>query len=259
MKKKTSLIVGSALFLTILLGYNKINHDRQMLSASQRRFDEDYSIIKQHLARLAKIEAESKINDKTNVHKSDSLLVSNYPKNILASKIKIQLLLYWYSQIHGLDHGLISNVAYVESNWNASAISPAGAVGLMQIMPETALKYGLKNIYNIQAYIDVHKKFKRGILPYSEFRAYRLRYAEALKHEIKGKTFEEIMLIDDRFDPEKNVNLGTRCLKDLLIRYQDNKRLALAAYNAGEEAVSLYKDVPPFSETVAYINKIQGR
>lgn len=62
--------------------------------------------------------------------------------------------------------------------------------------------------------------------------------------------------VTDSFDPVANVNAGTRYLRWLLETFDDNAELALAAYNAGEGNVWKYNGVPPFRETVEYINRI---
>ena len=62
--------------------------------------------------------------------------------------------------------------------------------------------------------------------------------------------------VEDSFAPEQNVSGGTAYLDQLLIRYHDNIALALAAYNAGPEAVDRYHGVPPYSETRAYVARI---
>ena len=59
----------------------------------------------------------------------------------------------------------------------------------------------------------------------------------------------------DSFDPKQNIEGGVRYLKFLEDTFQDD-RLAIAAYNAGEKAVTKYKDVPPYPETVSYVAKV---
>jgi hypothetical protein len=105
---------------------------------------------------------------------------------------------------YGMDADLIHCVVAVESNFNPKAMSPKKASGLMQLLPQTAAHYGVKNI----------------------------------------------------FDPEENVNAGTRYLKELLGKYHD-LTLALAAYNAGPERVDQYgRRVPPYLETMKYVQRI---
>jgi soluble lytic murein transglycosylase-like protein len=100
---------------------------------------------------------------------------------------------------------LVRAVIVVESGFNPRAVSKKGAIGLMQLQPATAKRYGVKNIY----------------------------------------------------DPEQNVRAGAHYLSDLLNRFDSNLELALAAYNAGEEAVERYgRHVPPYRETLAYVPSV---
>jgi hypothetical protein len=61
--------------------------------------------------------------------------------------------------------------------------------------------------------------------------------------------------VTDRFDPKQNIEGGVRYLKFLQETFKDD-RLALAAYNAGEGAVERYGSIPPYPETVDYVDKI---
>jgi soluble lytic murein transglycosylase-like protein len=100
---------------------------------------------------------------------------------------------------------LVRAVIVVESGFNPRAVSKKGAIGLMQLQPATAKRYGVKNIY----------------------------------------------------DPGENVRAGAHYLSDLLARFDSNLELALAAYNAGEEAVERYgRRVPPYRETLAYVPSV---
>lgn len=66
----------------------------------------------------------------------------------------------------------------------------------------------------------------------------------------------------DPYDVRQNIDAGTRHLRDLLLKYQDDERQvskALAAYNAGPGAVSRYNGIPPYRETVNYIDSVLAR
>jgi soluble lytic murein transglycosylase-like protein len=114
----------------------------------------------------------------------------------------IRALIDEYSRRHGVDSRLAHAVVRAESNFNPMAVSPKGAMGLMQLMPATAREYG----------------------------------------------------VTDPFDPAQNLDAGLRHLRGLLGRYDRSR--ALAAYNAGEGAVSRYGGVPPYRETQQYIRRI---
>jgi soluble lytic murein transglycosylase-like protein len=62
----------------------------------------------------------------------------------------------------------------------------------------------------------------------------------------------------DPNDPAQNVDGGARYLRDLLLRYDGRLRHALAAYNAGPGAVQKYNDIPPYRETINYVNRIEN-
>jgi soluble lytic murein transglycosylase-like protein len=104
-----------------------------------------------------------------------------------------------------LEPDLLRAVIVVESGFNSRAVSKRGAVGLMQLMPATANRFGVSN----------------------------------------------------PFDPRENVHAGARYLKFLIDRFGQNVRLALAAYNAGEDAVERNGgQIPPFTETMAYVPRV---
>ena len=62
--------------------------------------------------------------------------------------------------------------------------------------------------------------------------------------------------VEDSFKPDENVRGGSTYLNALLIQYHDNLALALAAYNAGPEAVAKYHGIPPYRETQAYVARV---
>jgi soluble lytic murein transglycosylase-like protein len=60
----------------------------------------------------------------------------------------------------------------------------------------------------------------------------------------------------DRFNPRENISGGVRHLRYLLDRYQGSVAMALAAYNAGEGAVDTYRGIPPYAETLQYVQQV---
>lgn len=105
-----------------------------------------------------------------------------------------------------LDKALVRAIIQTESAFNVHATSPKGARGLMQLMPETAARYGVRDI----------------------------------------------------FDPEQNIWGGARYMRDLLVKFNHEIPLALAAYNAGENAVIRHGGIPPYTETRNYVKKVMA-
>lgn len=105
---------------------------------------------------------------------------------------------------HEVDFALVKAIMHVESAFNPYAASDKGAVGLMQVLPETARRYGVENVY----------------------------------------------------DPEENIRAGVRYLKFLLELFDHKNHLAIAAYNAGENAVLRHGGIPPYTETQLFVRKV---
>ncbi|QYD69732.1 lytic transglycosylase domain-containing protein [Paraburkholderia edwinii] len=105
----------------------------------------------------------------------------------------------------GVDRAIVRAVIHAESAFEPHAISAAGAQGLMQLMPATAVRFGVR----------------------------------------------------DTFDAAQNIRGGVQYLAWLLRRFNGNLDEALAGYNAGENAVGRYNDVPPFPETQYYVSRVK--
>ena len=129
-----------------------------------------------------------------------------FPPPTWASSPKLSTLIGKVARQEGLDPNLLSAIVAIESHFDTASVSSRGAVGLMQLMPDTARELGVLN----------------------------------------------------RFNPEQNLRGGARYLRQMLDRYPDNIKLALAAYNAGPNAVIRFGGVPPFPETKRYISKVLG-
>ena len=118
---------------------------------------------------------------------------------------KYDQIIFKASRKYNVDAALIKAIIKTESNFDHQAVSPRGAQGLMQLMPQTA---------------------------------------QALR-------------VEDSFHPKNNIEAGTRYLRYLLDLFDDNIPLALAAYNAGENAVIRNdNNIPPYKETHAYIQRV---
>ena len=106
---------------------------------------------------------------------------------------------------YGVDMELVNAVIRVESDFRPEAVSPKGCLGLMQLHPDTARRFGVRDV----------------------------------------------------FDPVQNIEGGVRYLEFLLDYFHGDVELALAGYNAGENAVVRYGGVPPYPETIDYVNKVR--
>jgi hypothetical protein len=120
------------------------------------------------------------------------------------SSLDIQRLVIQTAQRHGVDPALALAVAKAESDFNPLARSPKGAMGVMQLMPETAKSLG----------------------------------------------------VTDPFNPAQNIDGGIRYLRQLLERFNGQVTLAVAAYNAGPNAVARYGGVPPYPETQTFLRRV---
>jgi len=150
------------------------------------------------------------VSDVVAIEKDDYVAPPPPPAPVVAAAPKVVPVIKAIPQMideaagrHGLPSAFVRSVAKAESGMKPDAISRAGAIGVMQLMPATA----------------------------------------AALHA-------------DPANPEQNIEAGTRYLRDLLLKYDGDAAKALAAYNAGPGAVDRYKGVPPYSETVTYVDRV---
>jgi soluble lytic murein transglycosylase-like protein len=129
------------------------------------------------------------------------------PAIVVTTKTKVVETIEKTAQRYQLDQELLHAVISVESAYQERAQSPKGALGLMQLMPATAARYG----------------------------------------------------VTDPFDHAQNVEAGAKYLRDLLKLFNNDVSLALAGYNAGEQAVIKYGNrIPPYRETIRYVPKVMA-
>jgi soluble lytic murein transglycosylase len=113
------------------------------------------------------------------------------------------------------------------------------------IIKEASRRFGIESSL-IKAVIKAESDF--------DYKAVSRKGARGLM-QLMPKTMDQ-MDVKDPFNPEENIFGGTRYLSLLLERFDNDKKLALAAYNAGPERVEEYQGVPPFPETQSFINKV---
>jgi soluble lytic murein transglycosylase-like protein len=114
------------------------------------------------------------------------------------------------------------------------------------LIVNTSLKYDLESSF-IKAIIHVESAFDK----------YALSQSGAMGlMQLMPATAADYQLNQNQFDAKRNIEVGVQHLKDLMDRYDNDKKLSLAANNAGAGAVSRYNGVPPYDETLDYINKV---
>ncbi len=134
---------------------------------------------------------------------------------------------------NNIDRTIIKSIIAKESSFNVNAVGSAGEAGLMQLMPHTAKGLGLRNIYRGDEFNEMYKQFTLGRITADAFNAFQKEYAEDLRKQIAGKSKAELALLDDRFDPEKNLNKGVSYFARAYQYSGGDLGLALVTYNAG--------------------------
>ncbi len=98
----------------------------------------------------------------------------------------------------------------------------------------------------VQAVIRVESAFNP--------RAVSIRGAQGLM-QLMPET-ASLLGVRNSFDPQQNIDGGVRHLRGLIDRFGNDLPMALAAYNAGEKAVVMYRGIPPFAETRDYVTRV---
>ena len=126
-------------------------------------------------------------------------------------------------------------------------IPPAEArTSYAQYIKDAASRYGVSEKL-IHAVIRVESGFNA--------RAVSSKGAQGLMQLMPGTA--SMLGVRDSFDPGENIHGGVRHLRGLIDRF-GNLKLALAAYNAGEQAVNDYRGIPPYPETQGYVAKVMS-
>lgn len=172
-----------------------INQVLQRMNTIQQRFQGPTQTIGDFSKLLASEQASG-----SNAISNHGITEKNFASNDIGKIIEFT------AKKYGVDAKLAMAVAKVESNLQPDVISSVGAVGVMQLMPETAQGLGVRNSK----------------------------------------------------DPRENIDGGVRYLKELITTFEGDIPKAVAAYNAGPQAVKKYNGTPPYSETQAYVTKVMA-
>jgi len=209
---KTSLNALSDLYQDQVKKFEKQNDQSRQLfkdglisRVEMEKSDKDLSDARAKVEEVTKQIAEANQPAPTQLVVADASLANQAWST---GNSRIDGLIRYYGNQNAIDPYLIYCLMSQESKFSSSAISPKGAGGLMQLMPDTAARYGVTN----------------------------------------------------RYDVAQSIMGGTRYLKDLLKMFNGRVDLALAGYNAGENAVIKYGyTIPPYDETRNYVRLIIQR
>ena len=191
-----------------MIDMGRISEIRQRIAEIEQQFG---AVKKTHGADFSKkLQAEMQKKVQPDRKASNVKMQGNAPKNSVqpdasfpVANKNIEDMVKRAAQKYNVDPRLVSAVAETESGGNQNAVSEAGAIGVMQLMPGTAAALGVN--------------------PY---------------------------------DASQNIEGGAKYLRQMLDSFGGDVRKAVAAYNAGPQAVRDYNGVPPYAETQDYVNKV---
>lgn len=199
------------LLLLLLLGigsafaqvrfYRYKGPDGQIIFTDRKITRKGYKLVKRYIPpsereAMKKADAEAERFAKRTPRPKGKYILTNEQLDGLVTPI---------AEAYGVDPELAKAVILIESSGDARAKSSKGAMGLMQLIPDTAKRFGVTNPW----------------------------------------------------DPRQNIKGGVRYLRWLLAFFEGDVDLALAGYNAGENAVDKYKGIPPYKETQRYVKKVR--
>ena len=209
--KNTHLALCGLLFCSASLADITININGEQFYSDRNGFSEikqenvPSNVVVNVNGDTYKPKEKQKDKSATQSKKNNDIAIRPVPLSKSKKKKEFEQLVTQTANKHQVDPKLVHAVIQAESAYNPSAVSTAGAVGLMQLMPATAARFG----------------------------------------------------VTDRYDPVQNVEGGTRYLKHLLHLFNSDLQLAVAAYNAGENAVIRnHHSIPPYAETQHYVSRV---
>lgn len=180
---------------------------------------------------------------------------------------------------HWIDPLLLAALVKQESSFKVRSVSPMGAAGLTQIMPQTAEALGMKTVYRADYLEDAvtHLREARRLkgkaiglfskIEPENCEAYAAKARDLMQKALgQRRRWEELSrryrrelqeeMSDDRLDARLALRYGYRYLKRMMHRHDGDISLALSAYNAGPTQVRRYAGIPPFRETVQFRNRV---
>lgn len=183
------------------------------------------------------------------------------------------------NKIYPIDPLLFIALMRKESNFDPLSISRVGAVGLTQIMPQTAKYLGMRNIY-MPAYLDKAKILmkrerdtrreanevlfqisEKNSLVYARRARELMQKSLILRHRrerLFAKYRKELLeqRTDNRLKSSKAIEYGLKYFAKLMKDQGGDISLALASYNAGPHRVQEFKGLPPYAETIGFRNRV---